>query len=51
VLSYQQAITHFPEQASFLRYVRAHYHEVSHFENSQALFGVDSKPAGPLPRD
>jgi dolichyl-phosphate-mannose-protein mannosyltransferase len=41
---FQQALSHLPAKRRFFDYVRAHYVEVTHFENSQRLLFINSKP-------
>jgi hypothetical protein len=48
---FQEAIDHYPEHRKFFDYVRDHYFEVIHFENSQKLLGIDSKKGDRLPQD
>lgn len=48
---YEQVIDCFPEQKQFFHYVGTNYVEVARFENSQVLFGVDSKSGDVLPQD
>jgi Dolichyl-phosphate-mannose-protein mannosyltransferase len=40
---YEGALGYFPTARTFFDYVRDNYTEVTHFENSQRLLGVDSK--------
>jgi hypothetical protein len=48
---FQEAIDHYPQHREFFDYVRDHYAEVAHFENSQQLLGIDSKKGDKLPQD
>ncbi len=48
---YQQAIDFYPEHKKFLDYVAQNYTEIVHFENSQTLFGINSKRGMKLPQD
>jgi hypothetical protein len=41
---FEQALSHHPAEQRFFDYVREHYVEVAHFENSQKLLFIDSKP-------
>lgn len=43
-LLFQQALADRPAERRFFDYVREHYVEVAHFENSQKLWFIDSKP-------
>jgi hypothetical protein len=40
---YDGAMPFFPSAREFFEYIRDHYTEVTHFENSQRLLGIDSK--------
>ena len=48
---FQEAIDFYPQQKEFFAYVGENYAEVVHFENSQKLLGIDSKPSRKLPQD
>jgi hypothetical protein len=48
---FNEAIDYYPQHRDFFAYVRNHYAEVVHFENSQTLLGIDSKKGDRLPQD
>jgi 4-amino-4-deoxy-L-arabinose transferase-like glycosyltransferase len=48
---YEQALPHYPQQRQFFSYVGDKYSRLAQFENSQKLFGVNSKEGSTLPMD
>lgn len=46
LLPVQQALSHHPQAARFLAYIKKNYCEVVHFENSQSIMGVNAKVRG-----
>jgi len=48
---YLEAIEHYPAHKKFFDYVNANYVDVVHFENSQRIFGIDSKATTRMAQD